>query len=364
MAATRRAGRPRGRSAFVPALLFSVFVAACGSVPANTDSKAHETGAESSPGIYRAIIELAAKRDGRHRVEWLDPQSGAWRAEEDGTTRVFTGSTYAVIDRWGARVRTGSPAFLGERPRLSLAMDPLRSYLAGTSSARGVEVRPLAEGKTELRFTRGKYPLVATIEPAAEANASELFAVPEDQVVVDEREVSIGQTATIPVTPYWFGPKLRIGGDLSVAAVVQYHSVATPAMVESGGWSLEDNVDAFIVFYEDQAAAGRTSATSSAGAPPHEVQVVSQPITSPAAQQDLAAFNGIQGDLVDSPWPRQEIRLAKGEKATVFLDATEDGGREGISFALATSLTLVHVSGDVRPQNLAALAAGLFPLPG
>jgi hypothetical protein len=349
--------------AALAALLASLAAAGCGSVGADRNETKSDSGAVQAAGIYRATITRAGKPEKGQVVEWLDPTSGAWRSEEPETTRIFVGSSYAVVDEWGARVRTGSPAFLGDRPELSLAMGPLRSFLAGQSGAADVETRQLPDGKAELRFARGSHRLVATVEAVA-ADPSALFAIPEDQVIFDERELAVGQGPTIPVQPYWFGPKLPVGEERNVTAIVQYHSVATPAMLESGGWGPLDNADLFVLLYERRSANGRSSATSTAEAPAGELQVSSQPISSPPAQDDLKVFDGITGDLVFTPWPRKQITLANGERATLFIDASPDKWREGVGFAVATPSTLINVSGDVQANEISTLARLLGPYGG
>ena len=354
---------PRAR-VLASLLLLGFLLAGCGGALESSEGEAPEEPVTSSSGVYRAIITLAGQPNGARRIEWLDPASGAWRAEEGEETSIFTGSTYTVIDRWGARIRSGSPEFLGSRPRLSVAIRPLRSYLAGEAASRGITVRRLSEEETELRFARGDHAVVARIEPVPELDDPQLFALPDVEVVVEERQLEPGAAATIPVRPYWFGQTVEVGRERSAAAAVQYHSIVTPKMLASGGWSVQDNVDAYMVFYEDPNATGRTSATSAAAPPAHEVQVVSQPIDSPAAQQDLAAFDGVQGDLPGPRWPRQVIRLANGEDATLFIDAKDAEARDGIGFALATSSTLVNVTGGIARRDIARLAAALVPVDG
>jgi hypothetical protein len=364
MAATRASSRfARLSLAALSALLVLLGAAGCGSVAADRTNAPADTGAAEATGIYRATITLADEPEKWQLVEWLDPASGAWRQEEGETTKIFAGSTYAELDEWGAHIRTGSLAFLGSRPDLSLAMRPLRSYLAGQSGATGVEARQLPDGKTELRFVRGSHNLVATVE-AVDEDPSVLFAIPEDQVIFDERELSVGQAPTIPVKPYWFGSKLAVGEERNVAALVQYHSVATPAMLEAGGSSPLDNADIFVLLYERASANGRTSATSTDEAPVGELQVASQAISSPSAQNSLAVFEGINGDLVFSPWPREQIRLANGESATLFIDASPNKWHEGVGFAVATASTLINVSGDVQASDISQLAPLLVPYRG
>jgi hypothetical protein len=365
MAATR-ASSPFARLslAALSALLVLLGAAGCGTVAADRTNAPADTGAAEATGLYRATITLAGEPETGEVVEWLDPASGAWRQEEGETTKIFAGSTYAELDEWGAHIRTGSAAFLGSRPDLSLAMRPLRSYLAGQSGATSVEARQLPDGKTELRFVRGSNKLVATVE-AVDEDTSVLFAIPEeDQVIFDERELAVGQAPTIPVQPYWFGSKLGVGEERNVAAIVQYHSVAMPAMLEAGGWSPLDNVDLFVLLYERASANGRTSATSTDEPPAGELQVASQAISSPAAQNDLAVFEGINGDLAFSPWPREQIRLANGEPATLFIDASQDKWRDGVGFAVATASTLINVSGDVQASDISQLAPLLVPYRG
>jgi hypothetical protein len=227
----------------------------------------------------------------------------------------------------------------------------------------GVEARQLPDGKTELRFVRGSHRLVATVE-AVNEDPSVLFAIPEDQVIFDERELTVGQAPTIPVQPYWFGPKLAVGEERNVAAIVQLRSVATPAMLEAGGWGPLDNAELFVLLYERDSANGRTSATSTDEPPAGELQVASQAISSPAAQNDLAVFEGVNGDLVFPPWPRERITLANGEAATLFIDASDEKWRDGVGFAVATASTLVNVSGDVQPSEISQLARLLVPYGG
>jgi hypothetical protein len=360
MATTRRLRCLGLKAAPVGAVLVSLVASGCGATPDNASDAGGSASREAT--IYRATIAVAGTHGRGQRIEWLNPQSGAWRAEEPGATRIFTGSSYVVIDRWGARVRSGSRAFLGARPSLSLAMGPIRSYLAGTARRRGVKVARPAGGLLELRFSRGGHDLVARVERAPLADAAELFGSFDAQVVVDEREIAAGEPPSVPVRPYWLAPAFDVGVYRRARTAVQYHSIATPAMLESKGWSAQDNANAYIVFYEDSTARGRTSATSSAQTPRHEIQVVSQPITSAAARQDLAAFDGVTGDLRGPVWPRRAIRLANGEPATLFIDSSREFGREGISFAVATSSTLVHVMGDVQARDIAKLARKLVPV--
>jgi len=360
MATTRRLRSFGLKAAPLGAVLLSLVASGCGATPDNASNAGRSTSRQAT--IYRATIAVAGTQARGRRVEWVNPQSGAWRAEEPGVTRIFTGSSYVVIDRWGARVRSGSRAFLGARPSLSLAMAPIRSYLAGTARTRGVKVARRPGGLLELRFPRAGHDLVATVERDPLADGAELFESFDAQVVVDERELAAGAPPSIPVQPYWLGPAVDVGVHRTARTAVQYHSIATPAMLESKAWSAQDNANAYIVFYEDSTARGRTSATSSAETPEHEIQVVSQPITSAAARQDLAAFDGVTGDLRGPVWPRETIRLGNGESATLFIDSSSELGREGISFAVATSSTLVHVMGDVQARDIGKLARKLVPV--
>jgi hypothetical protein len=360
MAATRLR---RGAAArFVALCAIALLVSAgCGTQDRADPSSSQETG------IWRASI-VSADADAQAEeaaplVEWLDPSSGAWRREHSGETRIFAGTTYAVIDQWGVRLRTGSSAFLLKGPSNAVAMDALVSYLDGTAEEDGIEVVESDSGDVELHFAVGHgQDVVATIEPVAQAEAPDLFAIPAENVVVDHREVAVGHVPNLPVEAYWFGPTIEFGVQRSAVTAAQYTGVATPEMIATGGWSVQDNRDVYMVFYEDFASGGRTSATSTEPPPENELQVVSQAITSESAKQDLAAFNGTLGDLKGPVWPREEVRLANGETATVFIDTSEDLGREGITFAVATDTTLINVNGHVKVDEIMALVSLLRPV--
>jgi hypothetical protein len=335
---------------------------ACGGTSESQGDPRPAAGADQA--IYKATVTVAEASGERPLVEWLDPSSGAWRSEQEGETRIFSGDTYAVIDEWGMRLRIGSPEFLGRRAELSLTMEPVRAYLSGRAKEDGVRVAQTPSGELELAFTRNEVGLVATVErlPVSAARRADLFGIPAEPIAVEERELAAGSPAVTSLRAYWLGPAVDVRLPRQAALAVQYRATATPAMQETGVGNPQSEVDNYMVFYEDSAAGGKTSATSSAPLPANELQVVSQPLDSSTAQQDLQAFDGILGDLTGPPWPRRTIVLANGERATLFIDDSEETLREGISFAVATSSTLVHVMGDVKPGEIVQLARKLTPV--
>ena len=310
-------------------------------------------------GVYKLAVGPAG--GGHSHVEWIAPETGAWRMDAGGRTKIFTGSTYAVTDALGTYVRTGSPSFLRGLANLPVADDALRAYLGGEAAQRGVRVARRDDGRIELRFSANGRQLVATIEGTGSADA--LFSVPAaaNGARTEAREIRPRDPLTIDVRPYWFGQTI---GDRSAVTAVQHETVVPKSFVETGAFSEADNVAIYIVFYELASAVGEGSAIPGRDAPAGELQVVSQAITSAGARQDLAAFDGNSFDLKTKVWPRMGVTLAGGERATVFTEPAEGTGEIVNRFAVATPTTLVNVSGAIRRDDVPALAAALQPVSG
>ncbi len=328
----RRLASPR-----VSALLILV-AAALGSAGA-----AGSTDAEGD--VYRLTVTATIGPATEGWIEWLAPGSGRYRIEQSNRTYVFTGSSYAILDkRQGAHVRTGSAAFLGSFSERAAARDALRGFLAGNLA--GVEVKEHPDGRKELHFRRGETKIVAIIEEklsALEAQERKIFVIPSDEVTSSATERRVGSRPARPIRVYWFGP--AVAGRVAVTAIENFAGPASgrgntrPAQPDA-------TVTSHTTFYERPAAKGKSSALPGQRPPAGEIQVLSQPVGSWTAQRAIKAYNGINGDLRYKPWPRTSVRLSNGEKVTVVPDRGESTGKVRSGFAVITRTTLVTVTGS------------------
>lgn len=321
------------------------------------------SGAEAprSDVVYRLLLRAVDGPGGR--TEWVDPQSGRWRIEEDGETIIYTGDSYITVSKSdGVAVRTGSPAYLGYLVERAMSTRPLLSYVSGRPEESGVDVKASADGKTQLHFSLGEKALVVatvekTISPAA-AESLGLFTVSTPARTI-AREVRVGVPATIPVRAYWFGPSL---GRRAAVFATEHFTPLTDDLLKSPGWSERDEAIVYSTFYELPSAEGKNSALPDQDPPPGELRVVSQPVTAAVAQVAIQAYNGRNGDLEYAPWPRKKVTLANGEQAVVIADRADSLGRIRAGFAVITETTLVNVVGRVSVEEISALAEQLRPL--
>lgn len=336
-------------------LVLAAFALACASAgPALT-------GRNADGDVYRLIVSATAK-DGQSSqwTEWVEPTSGRWRIEQAGRTYIYTGSSYAILDRrQGAHVRTGSTLFLGSFPNRSVAREPLRKYLAGDTA--GLDVTEV-DGKVELEFRRPEAEMLAAIVetiPPAEVQQRRLLVVPAEDVTSTVTERRVGTRPTLPIKAYWFG--MRFAGRLGTIAVE--HFAGPPAA--RGGARTNATGPSFgyhLTFYELPAAAGKTSAYPGQRVPAGEVQVMSQAVTSTVAKRTIKAYDGISGQLRTKAWPRSSVKLANGETATVIPDRSGGTGKVRKGFAVISRTTLVVVTGTFKLSQIPAAAALLRPI--
>jgi len=311
--------------------------------------------------VYRLVVVATQPGGTQQWTEWVAPDSGRWRLEEGGKTYIYTGPSYAIIDRrQGAHVRTGSAPFLGALPNRAATRDALRSYLAGSSE--GLEVNETPEGKKELRFRSSTTPIVATIAEKlsnAEAVQRKLFVIPAEEVTSSATERPVGARPRLAVRSYWLGP--TFSGRRAITAVEHY---AGPRASRGGTRDVPGESFAYhVTFYELPSAQGRTSAFPGQRAPSGEVQILSQALASAAAQRTLKVYNGTSGNLRTAAWPRSSVTLRLGgEKVTVVPDRSESTGKLRAGFAVVTRTTLVTVVGKLRLNAIPAAAAQLRPV--
>jgi hypothetical protein len=309
--------------------------------------------------VYRLVVTAKSKDGAEQWTEWVEPSSGQWRIEQAGRTYIYTGASYAILDRrQGAHVRTGSPLFLGTAPNRAVSREPLRKYLAGDSA--GIEVTTV-DGKVELGFKRPEASMLAAIVekiPPAEVQQRKLLVIPPDEVTSAVTERRVGLKPTLAVRAYWFG--MRFAGRLATVAVEHF---AGPAARGASRTAPTGPSFAYhLTFYERPSAAGKTSAYPGQRAPSGEVQVLSQSVTSSVARRTIRAYDGVNGELRTKRWPRSTIKLANGESATLVPDRSGGTGKVRMGFAVITRTTLVNVSGSFRLSQIPATAALLRPL--
>jgi hypothetical protein len=316
--------------------------------------------APPADAVYRLSLH-AVDAPGK-RTEWVDPQTGHWRIEQEGQTIIFTGDSYVTVsERDGVAVRTGSPAYLGYLVERAISRRPLRSYIAGRAGADSVDVRAAAGGKTQLEFQSGHSVVAATIEESVSPGDAErrgLFSIPAP-VRSTAREVPVGTTASLPVQAYWLGPAVQ--GRTAVFAT-EHFTPLTEELLRSPGWSERDEAIVHSTFYELPSARGTSSALPGQEGPEGEIRVVSQPIAAVVSQVAIQAYNGRNGDFEYKPWPRETVQLANGEQAVVIADRADGIGRLRAGFAVITETTLVNVVGPIAVADIAALARQLRPL--
>ncbi|HXL43307.1 MAG TPA: hypothetical protein VN960_04535 [Gaiellaceae bacterium] len=310
--------------------------------------------------VYRVRLTLEGAPHALRRVEWIAPESGAWRFREGETTKIFTGEKYVVKYPFGAYVRTGSASFLRGLQKLPISDDAVREYAARMEAKAGMRATASRSGSAELHFSFGRRSVVAFVKKLklTEGEASKLFSIPAGRVVTRARELRAGQATRLSLRPYWFGTNIA---GRTAATVVEHEAKLPEGSEQAAGWSAEDAASLYIVFYEEPSAQGRSSAIPNEPAPEGELQVVSQPVASAAAKQDLAAFDGDMSDLRGSPWPRFSTKTENGEAAIVFIAPDSSDGLVE-RFAVATPTTLVNVSGKVPIGQIDALTRKLKPV--
>jgi hypothetical protein len=310
--------------------------------------------------VYR--LSLRAVDGPGKRTEWVEPQTGRWRIEQEGETIIFTGDSYVTVSESdGVAVRTGSPAYLGFLVERAISRRPLRSYVAGRAQANGVDVKTPADGKTRLEFRSGHSVVAATIEETlspVDAERQGLFSIPAP-VRTTAREAPVGVAASLPVRAYWLGPAVK--GRTAVFAT-EHFTPLTEELLISPGWSERDEAIVHSTFYELPSARGVSSALPGQEGPEGEIRVVSQPIAAVVSQVAIRAYNGRNGDLEYKPWPRETVQLANGEQAVVIADRADGIGRIRAGFAVITETTLINVVAPIAVADIAALARQLRPL--
>ena len=353
MATTRRSQLSRAATGPCVATLTFVLLG-CG------QTKEVSPAAPPADAVYRLSLHTV---DGPgKRTEWVDPQTGRWRIEQEGQTIIFTGDSYVTVSESdGVAVRTGRRAYLGYLVERAISRRPLRSYIAGRAQVDGVDVKAPADGKARLEFQSGHSVVAATIEETvspADAERRGLFSIPAP-VRSTAREVQVGMTASLPVRAYWLGPAVQ--GRTAVFAT-EHFTPLTEALLGSPGWSERDEAIVHSTFYELPSARGKSSALPGQEGPEGEIRVVSQPIAAVVSQVAIQAYNGRNGDFEYKPWPRETVQLANGEQAVVIPDRADGIGRLRTGFAVITETTLINVVGPIAVADIVAVARQLRPL--
>lgn len=349
--------------------LLTVAVFAYPGLPGTGSSRA--AAAKASDNVYKVEVTLRIGRGIERWTEWIAPGRGAWRMQGAGKeTIVFDGQRRYALTRLGqgTYVRAGSRRFLSYLAERSLSIPAVRAYVSGASEInahslrenKSVWVRRTAPREFELRYKGSGMrvrAMVARRISASQAERLRLFVIPERDVISAATERPVGARPALPIRAYWFGPSIAS----RVAETTVEHRLALP------NTSPRRNVSAYMVFYELPAALGATTAYPGVAPPEGELQVVSLPIDSAAAQGAIAAFNGRNGDVTYPPWPRFTVDSPNGETLTVVPDhadaaPTGNASFEYSSFSVITPTTLVSVVGPLTLSEIRGLAAQLRPI--
>jgi hypothetical protein len=292
---------------------------------------------ESAPSpsenlVYKVSVVSLDGQAVEGRIEWVAPATGQWRIEQEGTTGEKSVLIYSK-PRWanvGHYVAVGSPRFIAGYADESLTLEPLRRHLASGGKASGT-----------VRTTFHGHELELVIEEhltEREAERQGLFTISTASATTVVRELSVGARPSLPIKPYWFGP--RIGEAQAVIAT----------QTRSHGPSYR-----YDVYYELPSAGGKSGALPNEVPPPGEIQAISLPLRRGVPHQIVEQYKLSKY----SP-----IVLADGERATFFPFPAAGSSEAG--FAIATKTTLVQVLGPavtlLVEEERADLAARLRPL--
>jgi hypothetical protein len=301
-------------------------------------------------------------------TEYIEPKTGRWRIETaDGRAKIYDGHRYAVSDPiTGTTIRTGSPEFIGYLADAAISRPLVQHFALGAGLPEGIRVlTPAGPAGTKPRYeiTRNGFSTTATIEQEMDISADRL-SPPTEEITISTVERQLGTMPTLPVNAYWFGTQVQGRSATTTIEIRQRPASLVRKYVRSRG-----NADLYIVFYELPSAQGRSSAHPGQQAPQGEIQVVNQPVSSDLAQGAIDAFNGVNREYRYTAWPKDEVTLRNGEKATVVVDRAEgpalvNGELRFSSFSVITATTLVSVVAPVTESEATQLASELRPLVG
>lgn len=339
-----------------------------------TGAAGKRSGPQARAVVYQVAVSFRDHGKTQTQVEWVSPTTGEWRIREGNRIKIFSGGRYTIIDPAnGTYLRTGSGAFLGYLANGALSARPLARYLSGDRSTMstgpgGVQVGRTSSGRTVLQFRRDGVPLRAVVMrsmPLATARARGFFRISEQAALTSARERPAGARPTLPVRAYWFGPEF---GEHRAVTSIEHSRDVRPEVASTGENGDRLRARAYITMYELPSAGSESSAIPGRMAPEGEIQVVSQPISLATSQAGMRALNGVNGTERYDPWPRQHVRLANGEPATVVPNLSEGtyAGASGApsvwQFAVMTGETLTWVSGGFALSDIAEVASSLRPV--
>jgi hypothetical protein len=336
---------PRPSEILTPSGFVSLLVGLAGAAPA----------ALSARGLPRPPPDLVqlGKPTGTVYGMTVTTDASAWREvvssesrhcrveSRSGRFAIVGGRSFVVVHPAGnAYVRTGSNRFLGHYARYCTTTESL----VGRIEASG----PVHVG--DLLSLPG--PASAVIDqklPAEDALRAGLFSFDRARIGEFDLEGRLGAPPRLPIRPYWFG---RLLGERRAVDVIEHYGL-THGIVYSVNYV--------------PASAGGVSSAIPGQRPRGQVQVVNERKSASPAKRAIRVFNGRNGDLRYRPWPRQSVRLANGERATLVPHLFE-GGPWRTSFSVVTRRTLVHVVGgpwgvSFAVADMPRLARRLRPVP-
>jgi hypothetical protein len=315
--------------------------------------------------VYRTSVVATLDNVSQTWNEYVQPSTGKWRIEaEDGQVRVFSGNQVASVDPLvGPSIRVGSPKFLGYLVDAAVSASAVKHLALGTELPNGIRVLTPAGANPRYEVTRGRLSAVVTVHGQEDLPASQL-APPTGDVGIKTTERQVGVAPTSSVSAYWLGPQFR--GRTAVTAV-EIRQRPTEFLQERVHHRA--SADLYITFYERPGSLGTTSAYVGHATPEGEIQVVNQDVSSELAQGAIDAFNGKNGEYRYPSWPREQVVLANGERATLVMDRAEapvsqSGELRFSSFSIITNSTLVSVIAPVTKEEAKDLATGLQPITG
>jgi hypothetical protein len=314
-----------------------------------------------------AVYELTIVADvgGRtaRATEWVAPESSTWRIHAGDRIYISAPRHYVVVDGDHALpyIRTGSPVFLGNLRDLSFGLAPLRRHLGLDRTLRAATKATRESGKTTLHVA-GSQERTVTIERrlAPEvARRQGIFSVSWATGRNEFREVPVGRPSSLGVRAYWLGPQ---AGERRAVIATEWVRTRTAEEIAYGIPPRSES-EVHTTIYAAPGAHGRNSAIPGiVERPAGEMQVVSEPLSSPHAQVVLRAIDGQNGDLTSEPWPRTTIRLRGGESATVVADQADSSPDARTSFLVIVGDTLVSVVGSFTDAEVTAVARTLRPI--
>jgi hypothetical protein len=320
--------------------------------------------------IYRVTVTAPNKAgDLADTPEWVSLTSGTWRAEVEDQAFISSPDDYVVIDQESGSVyhRTGSPSFMSDLHTPPEGVVALRAYLKGDQALaqRGLHlgVGRNNAGKTTLDALddAGKLAFRTTIEQRVsdqDADAAHLLDATPVQPQVTDVELPVGKKPSGDLDAYWFGAAVA---NVHAATAAQHALTRTPAQT-AAGMSPRAEGETYATFYERPGTRQTSAEPTTLSRPDGELQVVSEPVSSPHAQGLIAAFDGQNGDETYPAWPRTTVTLASGEQATVVPNQFDGADPVRPGFFVITDSTLVTVSGDVAEAEIPGLAAKLKAL--